>query len=288
MYVKGGKGGREPRDLVHDLGRMPVRHRVAEGVGQHHGDFPILEAAAGRHDLADARHAPLGIRECAVLLEERRSGQEDVRVLGRFVQEQILDDDSLHRREGGGDVLGIGIGLGRVLALDVHAHEAAVEGGFEHVRNPQARLAQERDAPRVFEQRADAVVRDVAVTTRRERPMSHEPWTLFWPRNGRRLGGHRQVHMTIVDPWLCSVTPSPEMAPLPGGLRESPKWLSPPENSALRRRTLSRRYAAGLAALDDVCVAVRPSVTTRRQRVEHGDVGARSRRQVASIWRARQ
>ena len=141
------EGRRQPRDLVHDLGRVPVVHRVAQRVRQEDGDFPVLEPGARLHHLADARDPALGVGERAVLLEERRSGQEHVRVLRRLVQEQILHDDALHRLEGGGDVMRVGIRLRRILALDVHALEAAVERRLEHVRDAQARLGRAAARP---------------------------------------------------------------------------------------------------------------------------------------------
>jgi len=48
-------------------------------------------------------------------------------------QKQILHHDQIHRGEAGGDVLGVGIGLENVLALDVKALESAVDGGVEHI-----------------------------------------------------------------------------------------------------------------------------------------------------------
>ena len=49
--------------------------------------------------------------------------------------------------------------------------------------------------------------------------MSHEPWTLFCPRRGFTPTPRRPMlpvtmarlamAITIVEPWLCSVTPRP-------------------------------------------------------------------------------
>ena len=75
-----------------------------------------------------------------------------MRELRRLVQEQILHDHALHRLHRGGDVMRVRIGLHEVLALDVHALEAAIERGFEHVRDAQARLGLERHAPLRLEQ----------------------------------------------------------------------------------------------------------------------------------------
>ncbi|MOA34051.1 hypothetical protein D3C78_1553980 [compost metagenome] len=50
-------------------------------------------------------------------------------------------------------------------------------------------------------------------------PMSQEPCTLFWPRSGFTPTPGRPmlpvtmarlaIAMTVVEPWLCSVTPRP-------------------------------------------------------------------------------
>ena len=104
-------------------------------------------AVLRRHHLAHALDAALGIGEGAVLLQEGRAGQEDVRVVRGLVEEQVLDDDAFHRREPGGDVLGVGIGLQDVLALDVEALEGALDRGVEHVGDAQARLGIERRRP---------------------------------------------------------------------------------------------------------------------------------------------
>ena len=80
--------------------------------------------------------------------------------LGRLGQEQVLDDDALHRREGFFDVLGIRIGLCEILALDVHGLELAAAGRIEHVRNTEPRFASDLNAPGPFELRPDRVIAD--------------------------------------------------------------------------------------------------------------------------------
>ena len=105
----------------------------------------------GRHHLAHALDAALGIGEGAVLFEEGRARQEDMGVVGGLVQEQVLDDDAFHRRQRRHHVLGVGVGLQDVLALDIEALEGAVDGGVEHVGNAQARLRVELDVPHRLE-----------------------------------------------------------------------------------------------------------------------------------------
>ncbi len=64
-----------------------------------------------------------------------------------------MDHDQLHRLEPGGDVLGVGVGLEDVLALDVDRPERAVAGGVEHIVDAQAGLGIELDTPVLLEQR---------------------------------------------------------------------------------------------------------------------------------------
>ena len=76
---------------------MPIAHRVAERRGKIASDFPILFASQRRHHFAHHRNTPLGVGERSILLEKRRAGQENMRVLRGLVQENIVDDHDLHR-----------------------------------------------------------------------------------------------------------------------------------------------------------------------------------------------
>ena len=73
-----------------------------------------------------------------------------MRVIRRLVEEEILDDHAFHRGEARRDMRRVGVGLENILALDVNAVERAFDGRVEHVRNAQARLLVERDAPQLF------------------------------------------------------------------------------------------------------------------------------------------
>ncbi len=84
---------------------------------------------------------------------------------GGLIQEQVLHDHALHRLHRLADVMGVGIGLHEVLALHVHALEAAIEGGLEHVGDAQSGLRLQRDTPCLLEQRADRGVGHVAIGT---------------------------------------------------------------------------------------------------------------------------
>ncbi len=84
-----------------------------------------------------------------------------------------MDDDAVHGREAGRHVLRIGVGLQDVLALDVDALEAAIDGSVEHVGNAQARLIRDGDAPGRLEDVAHVGVLDVAVARQLVRERAH-------------------------------------------------------------------------------------------------------------------
>ncbi len=60
-----------------------------------HSSLPTRDGNTGR-----TRSEPaLGVGEGAVLLQERRTGQEDVREARGLVEEQVLHDDEVHRAQ---------------------------------------------------------------------------------------------------------------------------------------------------------------------------------------------
>ena len=130
---------------------MAILHRIAQGVGQRQGDFPIRHAGHGRNRFAHAADAPLGVGKRSVFFQERRSGEEDVRVTRGLIQEKILDHDAFHRGHPGGDVLRVGIGLDDVLAFNVNALERSFAGGIQHVGDAQAGFVLQRNVPGFFE-----------------------------------------------------------------------------------------------------------------------------------------
>jgi hypothetical protein len=87
-----------------------------------------------------------------------------MRELGGLVQEQVLDDHALERRQRRLDMLGVRIRLGDVLALHIHALVVAGNGGIEHVRDAHARIRLDLNAPLVAEQLAYGRIGHVAVT----------------------------------------------------------------------------------------------------------------------------
>lgn len=70
-------------------------------------------------------------------------------------------------------MLGVGIRLQDVLALDVNPLERAVDRGVEHIVDAQARLRIELHAPRVLEHHAHGIVGDVPIAGELVRERAH-------------------------------------------------------------------------------------------------------------------
>ena len=140
----------------------------------------------------------------------------------RLVQEQVLYDDDVHRPERVLDVMDVGVGLRDVFAVDEDAHERSVGCGIEHVGNAEARLVVELQVPFLLE---DA--RALRYWIRDDSPgyscgrRAHVARALhvvlassgFTPTPSRPMLpvaiAMLAIAMTIVEPWLCSVTPRP-------------------------------------------------------------------------------
>jgi hypothetical protein len=84
-------------------------------------------------------------------------------VIGGLDQEQILHHHAFHGGEARGHMLGVGIGLKDVLALDVDTLERAIERGVDHVGNAQAWLGIERLTPERLEHFERRRLREMAV-----------------------------------------------------------------------------------------------------------------------------
>ena len=80
-----------------------------------------------------------------------------------LVEEQVLDDDAFHRFERGIDMLGVGVRLRNILALDEDPFEAAIDGGIQHVRNAKAGLRIEMHVPQGLELVANNLVRNMTI-----------------------------------------------------------------------------------------------------------------------------
>ena len=94
-------------DLVHDLRRGFIVHRIAQCGTQVAGDLPLLLADLGLHHRTHPVDPPFGVGERAVLLQKRCAGQKHVGVLRGLVEEQILNDQQLQRLQRGHNVMGV-------------------------------------------------------------------------------------------------------------------------------------------------------------------------------------
>ena len=151
------------------------------------GDFPVLVAVLRRHDFAHELNAALGVGKGAVLFKEGRTRQEDVGEARRLVEEQVLHDNAFHRLKAGGHVLGVGIGLKDVFALDVNAFERPIDCGIEHVGDPQARLLVERHAPVFLEQLPRRIDGNVPIARELMRERTHVAGALHVVLTAQRI-----------------------------------------------------------------------------------------------------
>ena len=84
------------------------------------------------------------------------------------------------------DVVGVRLGLRRVLADEVERLDPPVVEAGHHLVEPVAGRLGHLDAPRLGELRRDLGVVDAAGSragTTGFAPASFRPWTLFWPRS---------------------------------------------------------------------------------------------------------
>src|SRR3569833_666316 len=90
-----------------------------------------------------------------------------------FVEEMVLHLQTLEGVQRMGDLPGVRVGLGDVLALYVEPLEAASDGRVEHVRDTQAGIVRKWNAPARLEQLAGGDVRNVAIPGQFMREGSH-------------------------------------------------------------------------------------------------------------------
>ncbi len=124
-------------------------------------------------------------------------------MIGGFVQEQILHDNALHAAERCFDVLCVRVGLGEILALDVHAFVVTGNCGIEHIGNTVYRLRVEFDTPDFLERCADLVVLNRAIPGKLVRERAHVAGALYVVLPAQRIeaaagkteiaGRHREI-----------------------------------------------------------------------------------------------
>ena len=166
-------------------------------------DFPVREAGERLHDLA---HREMRRSAFVNVPSFSRNDEPGRNTCANFaVSFRNRSCTTMHSIDDSAAVTCcvFGIGLRDVFALDVHALEAAVERGVEHVRDAQARLGLQRHAPRSLEQRAHGRVRDVTVARQLVRERAHVARALHVVLAAQRVhadafaadvaGGHREV-----------------------------------------------------------------------------------------------
>ena len=126
-----------------------------------------------------------------------------MRVARGLVEEEILHDHALHRREPRGNVLRVRIGLHDVFTLDVEALERAIQGRIDHVGDAQAGLGLQRHLPLGLKRLAHRGIGNVPVTGEFVRERSHIARALHVVLAAQRTdadallshvaGGHREV-----------------------------------------------------------------------------------------------
>ena len=239
-----GEGGRQPRDLVHDLGGVVVVHGIAHGGGEFGHGLPLLLALHRRLHLAHAVDAAFGVGEGAVLLEEGGAGQEDMGEGRGLVQEQVLHHHAVHGFERVVHVLGVGVRLRDVFALHEEAAEGALDRRVEHVGNAQARLTVEVGLPHGLEHLAHRVVADMAIARELMREGAHVAGALHIVLSTERIhahavaadiaGGHGEVRHAHDHGGALAVLGDAEAivdgAIAAGGIEPAPRRaLQPPE-----------------------------------------------------------
>ncbi len=109
-------------------------------------------------------------------------------------------------------MLGVGIGLGQILALHIDALEGAIDGGIKHVGIRRPGSLSSGAPPEGLEHGAGGIIRNVPVAGQfmREGPISQAPCTLFWPRSGFTPTPRRP---RLPVPWRGLPCPSPWLCP---------------------------------------------------------------------------
>ena len=136
----------------------------AEGAGDRVDDVEVRHAPPrGRQRRADPLDAAVEVGEGPVLLEERGGREDDVGEGRGLREEDLVRDDELAGVDRGADVRGVGVGLDDVLAEHDQRLELAGDGRVEHLRDPEAALGPDRNAPGRLEPGADLGVGDLLV-----------------------------------------------------------------------------------------------------------------------------
>ena len=113
-----------------------------------------------------------------------------MRVVRRLVQEQVVDNDAVHRSKTRRDVLGVGVGLQDVLTLTVKALEGALDRRIQHVGDTQAWFIVDLDAPDLFKDVTDLRALHMAIARQFVRERAHVARTLHVVLPPQRVNAH--------------------------------------------------------------------------------------------------
>ena len=108
-----------------------------------HSAIPVRDGMTGRTRLI-RRSALVNV---PFFSKNEGARKKDVREFGRFVDEQVLDDDAIHRHQCVRNMRGIRVRLGDVFSLDVHALELSGRGRIKHVGNAHTRITAQFGSP---------------------------------------------------------------------------------------------------------------------------------------------
>ena len=151
LVAHAGERRREPRDLVHDLATgacsssdSRARSRAADVTSQ------SARPASGCMTLRTREMRRSALVNVPSFSRNDEPGRNTCRELRGLVQEEVLHDHALERRQRVRHVMRVGIGLRDVLALDVERLELPSKRGVEHVRDAQAGLRHAACTPHSF------------------------------------------------------------------------------------------------------------------------------------------
>ena len=227
-------------------------------------------------------------------------------VFRRLVQEDVLDDDAFHRGQSCRDMLGVGVRLGDVLALDVEPLEGALDRLVQHVVDAQALFGIERHAPEHLEDLPCRIVGDVAVAREFVREGAHVAGALHVVLPAQRIdadavapdiaGRHGEVrhrhHRGRALAVLGDAEPVIDRAIAAGGVEPRRGAYIGRRHAGIGLARFRRVLLAGdeagpmleiaeIAALAHISLVDQPlGHDDMAQRIEQRDIGAGAQRQV--------
>ena len=124
-------------------------------------------------------------------------------VIGRLIEEQVVDDDQFHRGKTRCHMVRVGVGLEDILALNIDGAERAIHRRVEHVGDAQARFRIQHSAPFRLEHGAGGGIGNMPIARQLVREAAHVAGPLHvvlppqrvhpHPRPADIAGGHGQI-----------------------------------------------------------------------------------------------